>query len=97
MIKPILFPLIFTIAFALTACQSTKPQLIERHLVVVKPAESMYVCPIKKTYADWQTLNDVEVAKTILELHKNNVRCKASLDAIRLYLDDAAKRLETRN
>lgn len=74
---------------ALTACQSTEPRLIRRQLIVITPPDKMYECPIEKQYPNWKTLNDVEVAKTVLKLHKNNVMCKASLDAIKKFLADA--------
>lgn len=81
-------PLIFITGLA--ACQSTpEPQLIKRQLVVVTPPENMYECPIEKKYPNWKTLNDAEVAKTILKLHKNNVKCKASVEAIKKFLSDA--------
>ncbi len=85
--KPIIFPLVFMLALA--GCQSTTPQLIKRQLVVVTPPNDMYECPIEKKYPDWRSLNDVEVAKTVLKLHKNNIKCKASLEAIKKFLADA--------
>jgi hypothetical protein len=89
--KPIIFPLILSIGLA--ACQSS-PTLIKRKLTVVVPPDSMYVCPIETKYPDWKTLNDVDVAKTVLKLHKNNVACKNSLDAIRKFLLDSKAKLE---
>lgn len=78
----------------LAACQSTQPNLVQTKLAVVTPPEEMYDCPIERQYPNWQTLNDVEVAKTIIKLHKNNVRCKNSLDTIKKYLEDAKVRIE---
>jgi hypothetical protein len=54
----------------------------------------MYDCPIEKQYPNWQTLNDVQVAKTLIKLHKNNVRCKNSIDAIEAYLAKAKEQIE---
>ena len=78
-------------ALLLTGCQSTVPTT---KLQVVTPPEEMYDCPIKKQWPNWQKLNDTEVAKTVVELYKNNSRCKASVDAIRKYLTDAKTRIE---
>jgi hypothetical protein len=75
----------------LAGCQSTAPR---QKLTVITPPEQMYDCPIKTKWANWQTLNDTEVAKTLVELYKNNTRCKASIDAIRKFLADAKKRVE---
>lgn len=78
----------------LAGCQSTQPNLVQTKLAVVTPPEEMYDCPIERQYPNWQTLNDVEVAKTLIKLHKNNIRCKNSLDTIKKYLEDAKVRIE---
>ena len=78
-------------ALLLAGCQSTVPTT---KLQVVTPPEEMYDCPIKEQWPNWQKLNDTEVAKTVVELYKNNTRCKASVDAIRKYLTDAKARIE---
>ena len=78
-------------ALLLTGCQSTAPTT---KLRVVTPPDQMYDCPIKKQWPKGQTLNDTEVAKTVVELYKNNSRCKASVDAIRKFLADAKTRIE---
>lgn len=75
----------------LAGCSSTA---VSTKLTVVTPPEQMYDCPIKKQWPNWQKLNDTEVAKTVVELYKNNTRCKASIDAIQKYLADAKARLE---
>jgi len=75
----------------LAGCQSS---IIETKLQVVTPPEQMYDCPIKTKWPNWQTLNDTEVAKTIVELYKNNARCKNSIDAIKQYLDSAKAQIE---
>ena len=75
----------------LAGCQSTA---VSTKLTVVTPPEQMYDCPIKKQWPNWQKLNDTDVAKTVVELYKNNTRCKASVDAIRKYLADAKTRIE---
>ena len=83
--------LVIIAALLLTGCQSTIPTT---RLQVVTPPEQMYDCPIKTKWPNWQTLNDTEVAKTIVELYKNNVRCKNSIDAIKQYLDSAKAQIE---
>jgi len=76
----------------LAGCQSTAVSTTK--LRVVTPPEQMYDCPIKTKWPNWQKLNDTDVAKTIVELYKNNVRCKDSVDAIRKYLADAKAQIE---
>ncbi len=86
--------LFLAIPFLLLAgCQSS-PMLVQTKLAVVTPPQEMYTCPIEKKYPNWQTLNDVEVAKTIVRLYKNNMICKTSIQAIERYLNDAKERIE---
>ena len=86
--------LLLVIPFLLLAgCQSS-PMLVQTKLAVVTPPPEMYSCPIEKRFPNWQTLNDVEVAKTIVKLYKNNMICKASIDAIEKYLNNAKAQIE---
>lgn len=79
------------LSLLLAGCQATVPTT---KLTVVTPPDQMYDCPIKTKWPNWQHLNDTDVAKTIVELYKNNSRCKASIDAIQKYLADAKARIE---
>ena len=83
---------ILVVCLFLAGCQSTA---VSTKLEVITPPEQMYDCPIKDKWPNWQKLNDTEVAKTIVELYKNNSRCKASIDAIRKFLTDAKARIES--
>jgi hypothetical protein len=80
------------LSLLLAGCQSTAVPTTK--LQVVTPPEQMYDCPIKTKWPNWQKLNDTDVAKTIVELYKNNRRCKNSVDAIRKYLEDAKVQIE---
>mgnify|MGYP003704360759 CR=1 FL=1 len=82
--------LVIIAALLLAGCQST----VSTKLKVVTPPDQMYDCPIKDKWPNWQKLNDTDVAKTIVELYKNNARCKNSVDAIRKFLADAKTRIE---
>ncbi len=82
---------VILLAFLLAGCQSTAQTT---KLQVVTPPDQMYDCPIKTKWPKWQTLNDTEVAKTVVELYKNNTRCKSSIDAIRKFLSNAKARIE---
>jgi hypothetical protein len=79
------------LSLLLAGCQSTAPTT---RLQVITPPDEMYDCPIKTKWPNWQKLNDTDVAKTIVELYKNNKRCKNSVDAIKQYLTDAKTRIE---
>jgi hypothetical protein len=75
----------------LAGCNSTTTVT---KLQVVTPPEQMYDCPIKDKWPNWKTLNDTEVARTVVELYKNNKRCKNSVDAIQKFLTDSKARIE---
>lgn len=82
---------LIVLSLLLAGCQSTVPTT---KLQVIMPPEQMYDCPIKTKWPNWQKLNDTDVAKMIVELYKNNSRCKNSVDAIRKYLNDAKYQIE---
>lgn len=79
------------LSLLLAGCQST---VSSTKLEVIIPPEQMYDCPIKTKWPNWQKLNDTDVAKTVVELYKNNHRCRNSVDAIKKYLTDAKARIE---
>lgn len=79
------------LSLLLAGCQST---ISSTKLEVIIPPEQMYDCPIKTKWPNWQKLNDTDVAKTVVELYKNNHRCRNSVDAIKKYLDDAKSQIE---
>jgi len=62
--------------------------------MVVHPDEAMYMCPVLKQFPDWQKLTDAQVAKTVLQLYKNNLTCKSSIESIRTFIDMEEKRLQ---
>jgi hypothetical protein len=79
------------LSLLLAGCQST---VSSTKLEVIIPPEQMYDCPIKTRWPNWRKLNDTDVAKTVVELYKNNHRCRNSVDAIRKYLTDAKAQIE---
>lgn len=81
-------------AILLISCNDQQQIISSYKWMVVHPSESMYYCPILKQFPKWQTLTDSQVAKTVLTLHKNNITCKSSLEAIRSFLDKEEKRLQ---
>jgi hypothetical protein len=82
----------------LTACATTDdgvtPNLVTTKLQVVLPDPIMYNCPFNKELPKAETLTDIEVAKTVLELYKNNKTCKNSMDSLKKYLEHAKKTIE---
>lgn len=86
----------FVLAFALllAGCNDTKQIVTSYKYMVVHPDEAMYYCPVLKNFPDWKTLTDAQVAKTVVQLHKNNLTCKSSIESIRKFLNDSDMRLK---
>ena len=81
------------LAFLLAGCNET--QIISSYkYMVVHPDEAMYNCPVLKSWPKWQTLKDSEVAKIVIQLQKNNLTCKSSLDSIKQFLDEAETKIK---
>ena len=88
--KPIIFPVIAA-SLLLAGCNETQIVTSYKYMVV-HPDEAMYNCPVLKEFPNWKTLTDAQVAKTVIQLHKNNLTCKSSIESIRKFLDDADKK-----
>lgn len=73
---------------ALAGCNETQVVTSYRYMVV-HPDEVMYHCPVLKQFPNWKTLTDSQVAKTVVQLHKNNLTCKSSLESIRKFLKES--------
>jgi len=91
--KPIIFPLIIAGLF-LAGCQDNQQVVTTYRYMVVHPDQAMYYCPVLKEFPNWKTLTDEQVAKTVVQLHKNNLTCKSSIESIRKFLDDANERMK---
>lgn len=74
----------------LAGCDPAEQVLVNKFNIPNIPAR-MYNCPILKTYPQVANLTDKQVATLIVQLHSNNITCKASLDAIKKFLADAGK------
>jgi hypothetical protein len=88
--KPVLVALTIIASLFLAACDPQDQVLVQKYHIVDVPA-SMYNCPIVKTYPAVATLTDSQVAKLLVQLRSNNLTCKASLEGIKRFLDDAKR------
>jgi len=80
--------ILLLIVIALAGCNET--QIVSSYkYMVVHPSETMYYCPILKEFPNWKTLTDSQVAKLIVQLHKNNLTCKTSIESIRNFLNES--------
>lgn len=79
---------IIILALLVSGCNET--QVIQtKKWMVVHPSEAMYHCPVLKQFPDWRTLTDSQVAKLVVQLQKNNITCKSSIESIRKFLKDS--------
>jgi hypothetical protein len=78
----------------LASCNDTKQVVTTYRHMVVHPDEAMYYCPVVKQFPNWKTLTDSQVAKLVVQLHKNNLTCKSSLESIRNFLKNAEKTIK---
>ena len=87
--------IILLLGVLLLASCNDQTQVIKsyRHMVV-HPDEAMYYCPVVKEFPNWKTLTDSQVAKLVVQLHKNNLTCKSSIESIRQFLKNADKRVK---
>ena len=79
----------------LGACGSDDPVVTSTKYRVVIPEESMFACDTVERFPESRTLTDLQVARLLVELHQNNVRCRNSVQAIRQFLEDSRARIET--
>ena len=77
------------IAVLLASCNSQEQIVTSYKYMVAHPSEAMYYCPVVKQFPKWQTLTDAQVAKLLVQLQRNNLTCKSSIDSIRRFLDNA--------
>lgn len=89
--------LIVPVVLALAACNSAGPKPTVTEYKVVTPDKAMYECPTIKKWPNPDTLTDVQVAKTVVQLHKNNVKCKNSLDGVEKFIENSKKIVEQPN
>jgi len=81
--------LILLFALLLAGCNDTQQVVTSYKYLVVHPDEAMYNCPVLKEFPNWRTLTDAQVAKVLVQLHKNNLTCKSSIESIRKFLKEA--------
>lgn len=82
---------IVLLTFGLAACQTTgSSTILTRQVpVVIKPPETLYVCPQVTVYPSKPT--NKQVANLIVKLDSNNKICYNSLRSIKKYVDAAEK------
>lgn len=78
-----------------TACASEPTVVTSTRYRVVMPDESMFACDTVTRFPEARTLTDLQVARLLVELHQNNIRCRNNMNAIRQFLESAKTGVET--
>lgn len=94
--KPLVIALCGIMAFSLAGCNSVTQQerrqvYIKTQYVVPEVPSELYECPTVSRFPDPKTLSDAQVARLLVLYHKNGIKCKGNMTAIKKYLDDARR------
>lgn len=102
--KKYLIPTLILSSLLMSGCAVSpttgpKPDIVEYNYSVVLPDDKLYDCPapIVKKYASGKVIYDNNVAKLIVYLYKNNMRCYNSVLAIKKFLRNAANDVNSEN
>lgn len=85
--KLVIVPVLATLALA--GCQ-TDSTVTPTEFVPVRVPASLYDCPAPPPMPEIATLTDLQTARYIVTLYKNNVRCRNSVRAIEDYVTKAS-------
>jgi len=87
---------ILAILFAVTlaGCSSTSQLITKEKMMVVEPDKSLYNCPAVPRFPNPDTLTDVEVAKLLVLMERNNSECRRNIKAIQTFIEQAKARLK---
>jgi hypothetical protein len=90
--------LVVFIALALGGCNTMMPAqtIVKTESVVIMPDKSLFYCPNVRRFPNPETLTDVEVAKLLVTLHKNNTECQKNINSIEKFLLEAKVKHETK-
>lgn len=85
----------FIFCAALFGCSDPIAEIVtSQKYQVVMPPDTMFECPLVKTFPDSKTLTDIEVAKLLVTYRKTNVQCYNNSKALKEFLDNAKKTVE---
>ncbi len=92
--------LVIAFALALAGCATMQappppPQVITvTKMAVVMPDERMYQCPILRSFPNHHILTDLQVAKLLQELYKNNKVCHNSIVTLKKFMNNSKATIE---
>ena len=70
----------------LSACDTTTRVVTSQTMVIPGMSAAMFNCPIVERWPNADELTDLEVARLLVELRRNNMTCRNSMDAIQDFL-----------
>ena len=73
----------------LSACAPDDRIVTSQNLSIPSISPSMFNCPVIERWPNPEELTDLEVARLLVELRRNNTLCRNSMDAIREFLQRA--------
>lgn len=81
----------FVLIILLFAACAREPVVLRsvQHIVVM-PGEALFTCPAPDL-PESRTLTDVQIARLIVQLYRNNVTCNNSMTALRAFLETAQR------
>ena len=85
------------IMLMLTACGDSAPQtqfVARNKFIAIDVPANLYYCPVIVKFPSTVNMTDIEVARLLVQLQKNNISCANSMAAIQAYLSDAKLALE---
>jgi len=75
----------------LSACSPNDRVITSQTLTIPTMPPSMFNCPVIERWPNSEELTDLEVARLLVELRRNNTLCRNSMDAIREFLQRAQR------
>jgi len=81
----------------LAACSDSapQPQFVARNkFIKIDVPANLYYCPVIVKFPSTVNMTDIEVARLLVQLQKNNISCANSMAAIQSYLSNAKLALE---
>jgi hypothetical protein len=78
---------IVALFLVLAACSPGQQVVTQDRAIALSVPASMYDCPTVDNLPRVEGLTETDVARLIVRLYQNNVRCRNSMDAIRALIE----------
>jgi hypothetical protein len=82
---------LFFLLFFLTACSDPARVVTSQNIVIPGVSPEMFNCPTIEVWPNPDELTDLQVARLLVELRRNNVICRNSIVAIQEFLRRASE------